>query len=159
MKTFFKTYLLLVAFSLFMVACNDDEPEATNQVVPAAPQPSITNIQAAGHDGGATTIARGETLSVDFDARTQSDAFLDKYHIEIHDHPATGLIEDEYKIIDSTFVNDPTFENTRNAHVHKHIVIPDTANLGAYHVVVIVFDKDGNTTDTEDLEMHIEVVE
>ena len=159
MKSLIKFSMLFIVSGMLFIACNDDEPNASNEVVPSAPQPSIKNIEAVSHDGGSTTIARGETLGLDFDAYTQSDALLDKYHIEIHDHPESGLVEDEYKIIDSTFVNDPTFENTRNAHVHKHITIPDTANLGAYHVVIVVFDKAGYTTDTEALEMHIEVVE
>ena len=159
MKTILKFTVLIFALSVFIVACNDEETKADNEVVPAAPRPAITNIVAASHEDGSSTVARGETLGLDFDALTQSDYRLDKYHIEIHDHPESGLVQDEYKIIDSTFVNDPTFEDTKNAHVHKHIIIPDTANLGSYHVVIIVFDKDGNTTDTEDLETHITVTE
>jgi len=37
--------------------------------------------------------------------------------------------------------------------------VPDIANLGSYHVVIVVVDEDGNSTDTETLETHVEIVE
>ncbi|MBA7556793.1 hypothetical protein ES705_49512 [subsurface metagenome] len=69
------------------------------------------------------------------------------------------MIEDEYKIIDDDFKDKSTFKGLVNAHVHEHIVVPDTANLGSYHVVIIVVDEDGNSADTEELETHIEIIE
>ena len=76
---------------------------------------------------------------------------------EFHDHPASGVVADEYKIIDDQFTDN--FKGLKNAHVHKHITVSDTANLGSYHVVVIVVDEDGNSSDTETLETHIEIIQ
>ena len=52
-----------------------------------------------------------------------------------------------------------TFKGLRNANVHAHVTVPDTANLGSYHVVIVVVDEAGNSVDTEDLETHITIVE
>jgi hypothetical protein len=81
------------------------------------------------------------------------------YHIEIHDHPESGLVEDEYRIIDASFKDEAIFKGLREAHVHEHVTVPDNANLGEYHVVIVVVDEAGNSVDTENGDAHIEVVE
>ena len=151
MKKYYRSFLLVVLVSIFFLACNDDEPTDIT--------PEITNVTAINHHADGATVPLGGTISVNFDAKTRSGERLDFYHLEIHDHPASGLIEDEYKIIDSSFKNDSTFKGLVNSHVHQHIVVPDTANLGSYHVVVVVVDEAGNSSDTEEMELHIEVVE
>ncbi len=150
MKNFLKFSVLFLFASFIFISCEDDEEQEVT--------PEITNVVAENHDGG-TQIPRGGTISVNFDAKTRSGAKLDFYHIEIHDHPASGAVEDEYKIIDDDFKNLSTFKGLINAHVHEHIVVPDIANLGSYHVVIVVVDEDGNSTDTETLETHVEIVE
>lgn len=138
-------YLIFVlALSLLYISCQKDELQ-------------ITDVRAGNHDGGVEVI-RGGTISVDFDAFA-GEAALDFYHIEIHDHPSSGLIEDEYKIIDDDFKELSTFKGLRNAHVHEHITVPAEANLGEYHVVIIVVDEEGYSLDTEDLGTYIIVVE
>jgi hypothetical protein len=117
----------------------------------------IIDVSASNHDGG-VEVPIGGTISVDFDALA-GEAALDFYHLEIHDHPASGLIEDEYKIIDDDFKGKSTFKGLRNAHVHEHITVPAEANLGDYHVVIVVVDEAGYSVDTEDLETHIKIVE
>lgn len=139
--------LLIVLVVVSSCKKDDENPDV---------RPKITDVVAANHDGG-TEVSLGGTISVDFEVITQSDAKLWYYNIEIHDHPASGAIEDEYKIIDDQFTDN--FQGLINAHVHKHIQVPDTANLGSYHVVVIVVDEDGNSSDTEALETHIEIVQ
>jgi hypothetical protein len=119
---------------------------------------NISNVIAENHEGGAE-IEPGGTISVNFTATAGEDARLDFYHIEIHDHPETGLIDDEYKIIDDDFKDKSTFKGLRNANVHEHVPVPDSANLGSYHVVIVVVDEDGYSVDTEDLETHITIVE
>jgi len=99
----------------------------------------------------------GGTIGVNFDAKSRSGARLDYYNIEIHDHPVSGQVSDEYKIINEQFTEN--FKGLVNSHVHKHIVVPDIANLGSYHVVIIVVDEDGNYSDTEALDVHIEIIE
>lgn len=144
MKTRQLTFVLSALFMLLAIGCQKDTL-------------TISNVEASNHDGG-LEVPIGGTISVDFEA-VAGDARLDFYHIEIHDHPASGLVEDEYKIIDDDFKNISTFKGLRNAHVHEHIVVPQNANLGDYHVVIIVVDEEGNSVDTEDLETHITVVE
>lgn len=151
MKQIFKLLAMFFLASFVLIAC-DNEEDKDDEVTPM-----ITNVTAGDHDGG-DTVKRGGTISVDFDAKTRSGSKLDFYHIEIHDHPTSGKIEDEYKIIDDDFKNKSTFKGLLNAHVHEHITVPDTANLGSYHVVVVVVDEAGNSADTETLETHIEVV-
>ncbi len=151
MKKYFNFLLTLVLMSTFLVACNDNEPTEIT--------PEITDVTAVNHDTDGTDVPLGGTISVNFDAKTRSGARLDFYHLEIHDHPQSGLVEDEYKIIDSSFKDQPTFKGLVNSHVHAHIPVPDTANLGSYHVVVVVVDEDGNSSDTEAMELHIEITE
>ncbi|MBN2485638.1 MAG: DUF4625 domain-containing protein [Bacteroidales bacterium] len=148
MKNAFKLSMVLLMAAIVMVSC-EKEKEA---------KLSITNVVAENHDGG-SEIPRGGTISVNFTATAGENARLDFYHIEIHDHPASGLVQDEYKIIDDDFMNKSTFKGLRNANVHEHVVVPDTANLGSYHVVIVVVDEDGNSVDTETLETHITIVE
>jgi len=121
--------------------------------------PEISNLTAVNHDDNTTIIARGGTISVNFEAVTKSKDKLDYYHIEIHDHPASGFLEDEYKIIDEPFKNKATFKGLKNANVHEHITVPVNANLGKYHVVVTVVDEYGNSADTEDVHVEITIVE
>lgn len=150
MKTVFKVFLPLVLFVVFFASCEEKETNVT---------PEIKSVSAINHDNNTSTIKRGGTISVNFDAKSRSGARLDFYHIEIHDHPESGKVEDEYKIIDDDFKNKSTFKGLLNAHVHEHIVVPDTANLGAYHVVIVVVDENGNSADTEGLETSITIVE
>lgn len=138
--------IFLFSTMLFLACEKEEEKKLT-----------ISNVVAENHDGG-TEIALNGTISVNF-AATAGDARLDFYHIEIHDHPTSGEVDDEYKIIDDDFKNKSTFKGLRNANVHEHIVVPDTANLGSYHVVIVVVDEDGYSVDTEALETHVTIVE
>jgi hypothetical protein len=139
-RFFFAGAIILFLFS----SCQQDEL-------------TISNLTAGNHDGG-IEVPIGGTISVDFEA-IAGEARLDFYHIEIHDHPESGLVDDEYRIIDADFRDVSTFKGLRNAHVHEHIVVPQDAHLGEYHVVVVVVDEDGNSVDTEDGDAHIIVVE
>lgn len=149
MKNLIKLSMIVLLVSVTLGSCKKDEDEK---------ELSITNVVAENHDGG-DEVGLGGTISVNFTATAGSKARLDFYHIEIHDHPESGKVEDEYKIIDDDFKNITTFKGLRNANVHQHITVPDEANLGAYHVVIVVVDEDGNSVDTEELETHITVVE
>jgi len=148
-KNLIKTFGILSIVAL--VACSSCGKKT------AAPE--ILNLSATNHDDNTTIIARGGTISVNFEAVTKSKDKLDYYHIEIHDHPASGLLEDEYKIIDDSFKNKATFKGLKNANVHEHIIVPMDANLGKYHVVVTVVDEYGNSADTEDITVEITIIE
>ncbi len=149
MKNLFKLSVALIVASIMFISCEKDDDKA---------KLSITNVKAENHDDATSTIKRGGTISVNFTATAGDDARLDFYHVEIHDHPASDRVEDEYKIIDKDFKNLSTFKGLRNANVHQHVTVPDTANLGSYHVVVVVVDEDGNSVDTETLETHVTIV-
>jgi hypothetical protein len=140
--------LLFLAIALTSVSCGKKKMP-----------PEISNIVAKNHDDNTTIIPRGGTISVDFDAESMSKDKLDYYHIEIHDHPTSGLVEDEYRIIDDSFKNKATFKGLWNARVHEHITVPQDANLGKYHVVITVVDEYGNSADTEDVHVEITIVE
>jgi hypothetical protein len=141
----FSTVILLV--SILVLSCKKEEERKL----------TISDIVVENHDGG-KQVPRGGTISVNFKA-TAGVARLDFYHIEIHDHPVSGLVEDEYKIIDDAFTDKVTFKGLREASVHQHVVVPAEANLGIYHVVIVVVDEDGYSVDTEDLDTSIEIIE
>ena len=149
MKHLLKITGAILLISLFLTACDDDDVQKLE----------IKNVTAINHNNETTSVPRGGTVSVNFEAIAGDDARLDFYHIEIHDHPASGEIADEYKIIDDSFKDDDTFKGLRNSNVHHHVIVPDTANVGSYHVVIIVVDEDGNSIDTETLETHITITE
>jgi hypothetical protein len=140
----------ILAGVLAFVAC-----DKTDTTTP----PEIKNIAATNHDDNTTVIPRGGTISVNFEAVAKNDGKLDWYHIEIHDHPESGLVEDEYRIIDDSFMDKVTFKGLKNANVHEHIIVPAEANLGAYHVVITVVDEYGNSVDTEDVDVSISIIE
>ncbi len=121
-------------------------------------KPAITNIEVTNHDDGTKIIKRGGIISVEFEALARGDGRLDYYHIEIHDHPASGKIEDEYRIIDDSFKEMSTFKGLKNAHVHQHVAVPPNANLGSYHIVITVVDEAGNSNDTENGDDHVEII-
>jgi len=121
--------------------------------------PEISELVAKNHDNPSNVIARGGTIAVNFKAKTKNDGRLDRYHIEIHDHPESGDPEDEYRIIDETFEDVSTFKGLRNASVHQHVSVPLDANLGPYHVVVVVIDEFGNSADTEEWDVEIIIEE
>ena len=147
MKKLLKLSSAILLASVLFFSCEKEEEKKL----------TISDVVAENHDGG-TEIPLGGTISINF-AAIAGEARLDFYHIEIHDHPTSGKVEDEYKIIDDDFKDQSTFKGLRNANVHEHIQVPDTANLGSYHVVIVVVDEDGYSVDTEDLETHITIVE
>lgn len=140
--------LLLMALAIAFVSCSDDEDTTT--------PPEITDFSAGSHDHSTNEIKRGGEVIVDFKARSMNDGRLHAYHIEIHDHPASGNPADEFKLIDELFDNNPTFKGTRNASVHKHIAVPADAPLGEYHVEVVVIDEFGNSSEVDTLIFIIE---
>ncbi len=149
MKKRFLKFLIIpaifaVLISLSLASCEDDKDTTT--------PPEISNFLAGTHppDVSDTIVKKpGAEIIVDFNAESKNDGTLEAYHIKIHDH-------DEYKIINELFDDEPTFKGLRNAHVHKHIAIPDEAPLGEYHVEVIVFDEFENTSEVD---THIYLVE
>ena len=113
--------------------------------------PEISDVTVGNHEGG-DEVGRGEEMHVYFTAKSRSKGNLDYYHILIQDH-------DEYKIIDEDFKDEPAFKGSKEAIIHEHVLISDTALLGSYHVLITVVDEESNTSNTESLDTHIEVIE
>ena len=85
-KLFKIGFISISMIAVFMFSsCEDDKDEDKKL--------TINNVVAENHDGG-TEIPIGGTISVDFEVEA-GEAKLDYYHIEIHDHPASGKVEDE----------------------------------------------------------------
>ena len=135
--------LILMALAIAFASCSDDENTTT--------PPEIYEFSAGSHDHSTNEIQRGGEVIVDFKTRSLNDGRLHAYHIEIHDHPASGNSDDEFILIDELFDNNPTFRGTRNASVHKHIAVPVDAPLGEYHVEVVVIDEFGNSSEVDTL--------
>ncbi len=78
---------------------------------------------------------------ISFDASTESGT-LASYSIEVHNHPASGLEEDEFKIIDNEFTD--SFSGLTSASVSNTITIDAAAPLGEYHVEIVIVDSEAN---------------
>ncbi len=142
MKKFFNLVAILVAVPLLFVSCEKDKEDRTTP-------PEIYEFSAGTHYPDVSNIivkTPGAEIIVDFSARSLNDGRLAAYHIEIHDHPASGDPADEFLIIDELFDSNPVFNGLRNASIHKHVAVPEEAPLGEYHVEVVVIDEFGNST-------------
>lgn len=153
MKNLLKISMLILLSGIMFMSCGKDDDDTKDGA------PLIEDVKAENHDvSGSAEVKRGGLLSVNFKAIARGDSRLESYHIEIHDHPASGKVEDEYKIIDKTFTDAKLFKGLREASVHQHVSVPRDANLGKYHVVVRVVDSKGRQADTENALKEITVV-
>jgi hypothetical protein len=145
MNQTFRILSLLLVASLALISCEKEDtttPPEIYDFMAGTHYPDVSNI----------IVKRpGAEIIVDFSARSMNDGRLAAYYIEIHDHPESGLDEDEYLIIEELFDNNPVFKGLRNASIHKHIPIPANAPLGEYHVEVVVIDEFGNSTTVDTL--------
>lgn len=104
---------------------------------PAAPK--VTDFTVQNMNGG-TEYAPGDTVVVSFTA-TASEGTLDHYHLEIHDEPASGNVEDETKLVDDEFTANIKGETEA---IISHIVAIPADAAGAYHVHATISDTKGN---------------
>ncbi|NBC81847.1 MAG: DUF4625 domain-containing protein [Bacteroidetes bacterium] len=81
------------------------------------------------------------SFDISFDASV-THGTLDKYSIEVHNHPESGNEEDEVKLIDNEFTEG--FNGLNSASASQTISIDDSAPLGEYHVEIVVLDSEGN---------------
>ena len=96
------------------------------------------------------TVARGNDFHVEFMIAAING--IHNISVDIHAHdPATGEGEVEW---DYEAVYEEGFHEETEAEFHKHIVVPDSAPAGEYHVSFTIEDEDGNTFEYED---HIDV--
>jgi hypothetical protein len=136
---------LLLVGSFVFLSCEKEDTTTPPEIfdfVAGTHYPEISNT---------VVKSPGAEIIVDFGARSMNDGRLTAYHIEIHDHPESGLSEHEYLMIEELFDNNPVFNGLRNASIHKHIAIPADAPLGEYHVEVVVIDEFGNATAVDTL--------
>ena len=131
--------IAVVAVSLTFVGCEKEEEDNT--------PPTIENLE-IGHDGKFQT---GSELHVEFDVSDEGG--LDYYQISIHpegDHKSTS---EEWEF-EQKFTE---ISGLKNYSVHNHeIEVPLDAELGEYHIDLMVVDLAGNVTSKE---IELELVE
>ena len=101
--------------------------------------PHISNFKLYNKkDESSKDFVVGETVVIEFTATADGEKTLASYHLEIHDHPESGKLEDEIKVIDETFTAD--FEGLKTATVKKEVVISNDWNgqkgNQSFHLVV-----------------------
>ena len=97
-----------------------------------------------------TTVARGNDFHTEFMISAVNG--IHNITVDIHAHditPGDGEVEWDYE----AEFEDGYHEETE-VEFHEHIVVPDTAPAGEYHMIFTVEDENGNT---EEYETHIDV--
>lgn len=140
MRNLRTTAFLLLGLGLvtfFSTSCEKDEE--VNE------KPVITDLKVGHEDGSSDPFNLGGVICLEFNVEMENDDKLKSYHVEIHDEPASGLVADEYKIIDEEF----DISGLRNTHIHDHIEIDVEANTGNYHFHLTVTSENGFTSSEE----------
>ena len=100
--------------------------------------PHITNFKLYNKKDNSKDFVVGETVVIEFKATVEGDKKLASYHLEIHDHPKSGKLEDEVKVVDDTFTAD--FAGLTTATIKKEVVISNNWNgqkgNQSFHLVV-----------------------
>ena len=117
--------------------------EAKLEVVENPNAPSVTDLSITNKNGG-TTLSLNDVIVVKFTAEAKNGATLKNYHLEIHDEPASGKIEDEYKLVDDEFSDN--FKGKDKTTVSHEITITEKASTGKYHFHLHVYDEKNNGT-------------
>lgn len=102
--------------------------------------PEITDFTLT-NKAGVDKYAPNDTVVISFIATAAKGMTLEKYNLEIHDEPASGLVEDETKIVDDAFTDN--FIGEASASINHEVVIP-TGAKGVCHVHLIIFDQQNN---------------
>lgn len=93
-------------------------------------------------NGGVHDVSKASgSFTITFNALATTGT-LAKYNIEVHNHPASGKEEDEFKIIDSEFTTN--FSGLTSASASQSITINSSAPLGEYHVEITIVDSENN---------------
>jgi hypothetical protein len=130
---------LLLAASLIFVGCKKDEEYA---------KPTVS-LSELGYENSKIGYA-GSELHIEADI--VAEATINKVTVEIHHEGddgrtvATILHEDEWEV-DTTYTK---FSGKKNATFHEHIDIPVHAEVGDYHVHIVVTDMEGQSITVED---------
>lgn len=103
--------------------------------------PVISNFSVT-NKSGSTDFQVGDILIVSFEASAKNDITLKSYHLEIHDEPVSGELEDEFKLVDDEFTAD--FANESSVVINKEIEIKQGGTKGKYHVHLHVYDNQNN---------------
>lgn len=137
MKTKISFVTLVMAMSFSFLSCEKDSVDDE--------KPVISNLE-IGHDG---FFQAGAELHVEFEVSDNEG--LDYYQITIHH-------EGEHKSTVTEWELDEKFDEInglKNYTVHNHdIEVPADAELGDYHVHLMVVDLAGNVAD-EELELEL----
>jgi type 1 fimbria pilin len=118
---------------------NSGSDEAELELLEQATNVTVTNLSI---NGGEHDVSKASgSFNISFSASADTGTLV-SYSIEAHNHPASGKEEDEYKIIDDEFTD--SFTGLKMASVNKDITIETNAELGEYHVEIVIKDSEGN---------------
>lgn len=115
--------------------------EAHLTVVDNNNAPEVSDFTVTNKSGNAT-INTGDTLIVSFTAKAKSGNTLKEYHLEIHDEPNSGKLEDEFKLVNKTFTAD--FANLSEATIQHETEVVAGGESGNYHIHLHIFDNENN---------------
>ncbi|MDR3180742.1 MAG: DUF4625 domain-containing protein [Prevotellaceae bacterium] len=116
---------------LALSSCDKDDPA----------KPVITITEIGSHDSPEGKVAAGDDLHLE--AGIVAEGLIDKIVVEIHQEEGGGFE------IEETFGAGSKYAGLKNAEFHEHIVIPEEAPAGEYHLHLTVTDREGQSTTAE----------
>lgn len=117
-------------------------------------QPQNIMVENLSINAGKHDLSKADSIFIiSFDASV-TEGTLVSYSLEAHNHPASGLVADEEKLVDETFTAD--FAGKATANVEHTVVIDPAKPNGDYHVEIIITDSNGNELVKEG---HIDLVD
>lgn len=138
-----KTLLVLVAFTVTLASCSDDDE-------PAAPV--ITNFEYGEGSTHSTDPVAYKGFEIHLEADIVAAGTIQSIVLEIHSHDATPGDGEVAWDFEQTYT---AKYQVKNATFHEHVDIPGNIPAGEYHVELIVTDKNGRSTEVEG---HLEIL-
>jgi len=128
------TLSLCVALVLFITACDSDDTES--EQVP----PSISNVEVGLNNNEIGVVGRDFHLNAEILAGDKIDLVQIKIEpIEGETYTSTWSFEKSWD----------EFKGIKNATVHKHFDIPETAVEGFYTFTIVITDENGTSLETQ----------
>lgn len=113
------------------------------QIIENKNAPSVSNFSVS-KKSGSGDYQVGDIVVISFTAKAVEGNTLKNYHLEIHDEPASGKLEDEFKLVDEDFTTN--FEGLTEAVISHEVEVKDGGAKGKYHVHLHVTDNKNNAT-------------
>lgn len=143
-----RKYLMLLAFPLAFVACDDDDENSTDQDVSA---PEIEELKVNGHDHD-VRVNGGDKMTLE--AHIHDDQGLKEAKVDIHD------VFDGHthgKNAGATWEAAETYPlSGKEAEMKEDFQVPGQATAGRYHAVVRALDEAGNEAEFREINFVLE---